>query len=121
MGTALLINYISWFDLGFLDTSPNTLPTVKLNMSQDQLFFLSPCIVQLWFQAITIFVDRASIFAEIIFHHSRLSIEEALRHRGVKPEHFVEPFIEILGDLPEKPSNLGTPVIASHGPTSCAW
>ncbi|KAI9040862.1 uncharacterized protein KD926_007670 [Aspergillus affinis] len=121
MGTALLINYISWFDLGFLDTSPNAHPTVKLNISQDQLFFLSPCIVQLWFQAIPIFIDKGSIFTEMIFHHPRLYIEEALRQRGVDPEHFVEPFIEILGDIPDQPSNLGTPVIANNGPTFGAW
>lgn len=121
MGTALLINYISWLDLGFLDTSPNVHPTAKLNFSQDQLFFLSPCIVQLWFQAIPIFIDKGSIFTEIIFHHPRLHIEEALRQRGVKPQHFVEPFIEILGDLPDQPSNLWTPEIANYGPTFCSW
>lgn len=121
MGTALLINYISWFDLGFLDTSPNVYPTAKLNLSQDQLFFLSPCIVQLWFQAIPIFIDKESIFTEIIFHHPRLYIEEALRKHGANPQHFVEPFMEILGEIPDQTSNLGSPEIATYGPTFCSW
>lgn len=121
MGTALLINYISWFDLGFLDTSPKTQPTTNLNIGQDQLFFLSPCIVQLWFQAIPIFIDQGSIFTEIIFHHPRLYIEEALRQHGVEPAHFVEPFLEILGDLPDQPSKLVTPEISNYGPTFSAW
>lgn len=118
MGTALLINYISWFDLGFLNTS--THPERNLNIGQDQLFFLSPCIVQLWFQAIPILIEQGSIFTEIMFHHPRLHIEQALRENGVESSNFLESLLEILGGLPDRASKLGASQTGNGG-TLSAW
>ncbi|KAL7809335.1 putative C6 transcription factor [Trichoderma aethiopicum] len=91
MGTALLINYISWFDLGFLDGG-------SLDLVQDQLFLLSPGILQVWFQAIPVFVEEESIFTHIIHRNPRLSIDETLVERGEDPARFVEPLMQIWDD-----------------------
>ncbi|PTB64984.1 putative C6 transcription factor [Trichoderma citrinoviride] len=114
MGTALLINYISWFDLGFLDGE-------NLNLAQDQLFLLSPGIIQVWFQAIPIFVDEESIFTHIIHQNPRLSIDEALVERGEDPARFVEPFMRIWDD-PRYATYGGAATEADVlGHTSFAW
>ncbi|KAL6859438.1 putative C6 transcription factor [Trichoderma novae-zelandiae] len=114
MGTALLINYISWFDLGFLDEE-------SLDLAQDQLFLLSPGIVQVWFQAIPIFVDEESIFTQIIHQNPRLSIEEALVKRGEDPARFVEPFMRMWDDPRYASWGRVATEAAVLGHTSYAW
>ncbi|UKZ78806.1 hypothetical protein TrVFT333_006551 [Trichoderma virens FT-333] len=98
MGTALLINYISWFDLGFLDGERIASSGSRLDLAQDQLFLLSPGIVQVWFQAMPIFIDEGSVFTQMINQNPRFSIEEALVRRGEDPARFVEPFMQIWDD-----------------------
>lgn len=94
MGTALLINYISWFDLGFLESAESTGHATRLNLAKDQLFFLSPSIVNIWFQAMPIFIDEGSVFTQMIFQNPRGNIEQFLGRRGEDPARFVEPFMK---------------------------
>jgi hypothetical protein len=121
MGTALLINYISWFDLGFLRSERTAEFVAKLDFSQDQLFLLSPGIVQLWFQAMPIFIDEGSVFAEIIHEHPRLNIEETLSRRGEDPARFVEPFMKIWDDQSYQAWGCTADETAACAPTSYAW
>ena len=122
MGTALLINYISWCDLGFLDgvrTADSA--AARLDLAQDQLLLLSPGIIQLWFQAMPIFINEGSVFVQITRQHPRLNIEEALARRGEDPARFVEPFMKIWDD-PRYQTCGSTPVETPvRGPTSYAW
>ncbi|KAF4443169.1 hypothetical protein F53441_11478 [Fusarium austroafricanum] len=116
MGTALLVNYISWFDLGFLDDDS----TSKLDLARDQLFFLTPGIVQLWFQSMPIFIEQGSIFTDLTRHSPRLKIEEALVKRGVDSEHFVKLFMDIWDD-PRYQHKTSPGTKSTTEPTSCAW
>lgn len=101
MGTALLINYVSWVDVGFLEDVGSATESAgrRLDLSQDPLFFLSPGILQVWFQAIPVFIDGGSVFAtHFINQNPRLNIEEALAKSGENPARFVEPFMRIWDD-----------------------
>ncbi|KAI8683369.1 putative C6 transcription factor [Fusarium keratoplasticum] len=119
MGTALLINYISWFDLGFLDGMKTAGSAARLDLAQDQLFFLSPGIFQLWFQAMPIFIDEGSVFTQLTRQHPRLNIEEALVRRGENPARFVEPFMRIWYD-PRYQTSGYTAIEAAAGSVSYA-
>ncbi|KAL6910060.1 hypothetical protein GGI43DRAFT_426889 [Trichoderma evansii] len=119
MGAALLVNYMSWFDIGFMDEDRTVDSAANSYLAQDQLFLLSPGIIQLWFQAIPIFIDEGSIFAQIVYKDPRLKIEETLRKRGEDPARFVAPFMTIW-DNPRYQSE-GCTTTNSYGPTSYAW
>lgn len=121
MGTALLINYISWFDLGFLDGERVADSSVRLDLAQDQLFLLSPGIVQVWFQSIPIFIDEGSVFTQMINQNPRLDIEEALVRRGEDPARFVEPFMRVWDDSRYQTWSCTATETAVCGPTSYAW
>ncbi|KAF5597804.1 hypothetical protein FPCIR_3380 [Fusarium pseudocircinatum] len=112
MGTALLVNYISWFDLDFLYGQN------KLDLSKDQLFFLTPGIIELWFRSMPIFIDQGSIFADVARHSPRFRIEQALVSWGYDPERFVGLFMEIWDDPWYQ---RGSSPASSEEPTSCAW
>jgi len=112
MGTALLVNYISWFDLDFLHGQN------KLDLSKDQLFFLTPEIIELWFRSMPIFIDQGSIFTDVAKHSPRFRIEQALVSWGHDPERFVGLFMEIWDDPWYQQESSPVP---SDEPTSCAW
>ncbi|EXK89395.1 hypothetical protein FOQG_07501 [Fusarium oxysporum f. sp. raphani 54005] len=112
MGTALLVNYISWFDLDFLHGQ------TKLDLSKDQLFFLTPGIIELWFRSMPIFIDQGSLFADVARHSPRFHIEQALVSWGHDPERFVGLLMDIWDD-PRYQGESGP--LKSDEPTSCAW
>ncbi|KAF4333109.1 hypothetical protein FBEOM_13091 [Fusarium beomiforme] len=112
MGTALLVNYISWFDLDFLHGQN------KLDLAKDQLFFLTPGIVELWFRTMPIFIDQGSLFTGVAKHSPRFNIEQALVSWGQDPEHFVGSFMSIWDD--PRYGRESSPVV-NDDPTSCAW
>ncbi|KAH8690828.1 putative C6 transcription factor [Talaromyces proteolyticus] len=114
MGTALLINYMSWFDLGFLDDGRTA---TKLDLAEDQLFLLTPGILQVWLQAMPIFINEGSVFTQIIYQNPRLIIEESLATRGEDPARFVEPFMRMWDD----PRYHTSTEMTACGPTSYAW
>lgn len=119
MGVALLVNYMSWFDISFMGGDRAADSAANSYLAQDQLFLLSPGIIQLWFQAIPIFIDEGSVFAQIVYKDPRLKIEETLRNRGDDPARFVEPFMRVW-DNPRYQSGACT-TTNSYGPTSYAW
>ncbi|KIW32693.1 uncharacterized protein PV07_04222 [Cladophialophora immunda] len=131
MGTALLVNYISWLDLGFLDGVTSAPPdsaagvgAAKFDLSQDPLCFLSPGILQVWFQAIPVFIDHGSVFGLVVHQNPRLAIEEALAKRGEDPARFVEPLMRIWDDPRYHQTWACTAPYtgsADRGPTSYAW
>ncbi|UNI19825.1 hypothetical protein JDV02_005975 [Purpureocillium takamizusanense] len=98
VGTAILVNYISWCHLDFLDGQRNDDADTALDLSRDQLILLSPGVLQVFFQALPVFVAEKSDFLTIVHQHPRLNIEDALRKRGVDPARFVQPFMAIYDD-----------------------
>lgn len=113
MGAALLVNYISWFNIGFMDRTRTADSTADYYLAQDQLFLLSPGIIQLWFHAIPVFIDEGSVFAQIVYKDPRLKIEEMLRRKGEDPARFVAPFMRIW-DNPRYQSE-GCTTVAAYG------
>lgn len=116
MGAALLINYISWSDLGGLEGDKDE---GVLNLEQDQLFVMSPGIVRVWFAAMPVFIDEGSVFVQLTRRDPRESIARALIERGVNPARFAEPLIRICDD--ERLQMRVAAETAVNGPTSYAW
>ncbi|QGA20293.1 hypothetical protein EYB26_007995 [Talaromyces marneffei] len=96
IGAALLISYISWSDLGFLDDDGDDERALRLE--QEQLFLMSPGIVRVWFQAMPIFIDEGSVFVQLTRRDPRTNIEKTLVSRGEDPTRFVEPFMRMWDD-----------------------
>lgn len=119
MGAALLVNYMSWFNIRFMDGTRTADSTADSYLAQDQLFLLSPGIIQLWFQAIPVFIDEGSVFAQIIYKDPRLKIEEMMRREGEDPARFVAPFMTIW-DNPRYQS-AGCTTADAYGSTTYAW
>lgn len=102
-GATVLINYISWCHLEFLTEqnigqSPESGNHSSLDLSQDQLFLLSPGVLQVYLQGLPVFLEEDSVFLAIGRQHPRLNIEEVLTRRGEDPTRFVEPFMKMFDD-----------------------
>lgn len=124
MGAALLINYISWSDVGFLmdnddDDDDASKSKRGLRLEQDQLFLMSPGIVRVWFAAVPVFINEGSVFVQLLTRDTRGSLERALVERGENPERFVEPFMNMWDD--ELSQVRGADETRVDGPTSYAW
>ncbi|KND87720.1 hypothetical protein TOPH_07642 [Tolypocladium ophioglossoides CBS 100239] len=123
VGTAVLINYISWCHLGFLDGQRASEPNnTGLELFQDQLFLLSPGVLQVWLQAMPIFIAERSVFITATHQHPRRNIEETLSRRGNDPTRFVEPFMKIWDDPRYQTFGIPNPEATTPGgPSSRAW
>jgi len=121
MGTALLVNFISWFDLGFLEDTRTTNAVNRLDLARNQLFLLTPGIIQVWFQAMPTFIDEGSVFTELVYQHPRLPIEETLAKRGEDPARFVEPLLRMWDDPRYQAGGLAAIETADREPASHAW
>jgi hypothetical protein len=86
LGTSILINYMAWNDLDFLEgQSILTNPAAGgLDLSGDQLFLLSSGVRQLFFTAYPIFRDHGSIFTTIAHYHPCDHLEEEAERRGTR-------------------------------------
>lgn len=95
VGAALLVNYISWFDVSFLDGNTSRVGA----LAHDQLLLISSGIVHAWFQTIPILIEKQSIFPNAMMHHPRLVIEQTLAKRSNDDTSlFVQPLMDIWND-----------------------
>jgi hypothetical protein len=102
-GATVLINYISWCHLEFLSEQQRgqmseTNTPGGLDLSQDQLFLLSPGVLQVYLQGLPVFLEEDSVFLAIGRQHPRINIEEALASRGDDPVRFIQPFMKMFDD-----------------------
>jgi hypothetical protein len=101
-GSTILMNYILWCNLDFLGGQrlggSRAAGAPGLDLSQDQLFLLSPGVLHVYLQALPIFLSENSVFISIGQQRPRLNIEEVLLQRGDDPARFVEPFMRIWDD-----------------------
>lgn len=101
-GATVLINYISWCHLDFLSEqktlSESNASNNSLDLSQDQLFLLSPGVLQVYLQGLPVFMEEDSVFLRIGRQHPRINIEEVLISRGEDPTRFVKPFMKMFDD-----------------------
>lgn len=92
MGCSILMNYISWANLDFLD-GPDGDASEGLDLSRDQLLLLSPGVRHVYTQAMPIFMAEQSVFLSVAFQHPRLNIEAMLTRHGENPNRFFEPLL----------------------------
>ncbi|KAK2589713.1 hypothetical protein QQS21_012610 [Conoideocrella luteorostrata] len=103
-GTTVLVNYISWCNLDFLAEQHishhpgGSDTTTGLDLSQDQLFLLSPGVLQVYLQGLPVFIEHDSVFLTIGKQHPRINIENVLAARGEDATRFVEPFMKMWDD-----------------------
>ncbi len=118
VGAALLVNYISWFDLSFLHDDASTVDALVL----DPLLLVSSGVTHAWFQTIPILIEGKSVFLSVMTHHPRLIIEQALAQRGDSADLFVQPLMNIWDDTHYQSSGSLASNPTVHAPASNrAW
>ncbi|TQV98701.1 hypothetical protein V2A60_007591 [Cordyceps javanica] len=118
VGAALLINYISWFDLSFLHDNVNAIDA----LAQDPLLLASSGITHAWFQTIPILIEGNSIFLKVMTRHPRLVIERFLARRDSSTNLFAQPLMDIWDDSRYQASSSVVTSTAVHEPAnSLAW
>ncbi|KAH8889591.1 hypothetical protein GQ53DRAFT_870058 [Thozetella sp. PMI_491] len=118
LGTSILIQHLTWTDLSFLEDQGPTLEH-PLDLSQDQLFLLSPGIRQIFHTVWPLFHTRQSVFTNVVGYKPYLGLEEMLMERGVDSHQFSRQLMDIYDDpeyhggrnvrsLPSTPSSTGS-------------
>jgi hypothetical protein len=84
LGTSVLINYIAWTELGFLQgqriiANPDA---GGLDMSMDSLFTLGAGVRQVFYSAFSIFKERDSPFIKVGQYHPCDNLQEEADNRG---------------------------------------
>ena len=99
-GVTVLINYISWCRLDFLDGQRDRqdTPRMCLDVSQDPLLLLSPGVIQVFLRSLPVFVAEQSVFLRVGQQHPRVNIEDHLASQGLRPTKYVEPFMRLWAD-----------------------
>lgn len=97
LGTAVLVTYMSWCELGFLGEQ-RAAAKPRLDLSRDYLLLLSPGVVEVWLQAMPILINEGSVFLSATYQHPRLNIEAAVASRGQDPARFVQPLMKMWND-----------------------
>ncbi|OAL27786.1 hypothetical protein AYO22_03328 [Fonsecaea multimorphosa] len=87
-----------------------------------------PEILQVWFQAIPVFIDHGSVFTSVVHQNPRLCIEQALAQEGEDPARFVKPLMSMWDDPRYQTGAYAATTTATYteltttrGPTSYAW
>lgn len=117
LGTSLLINYMSWSDLGFLEgQSILTNPAAGgLDLSCDLLFLLSSGVRQVFFSAYPIFRDHGSVFTTIVHYSPCDHLEEEAERRGTEWRDTWEQ-LKALFDDPRYMGTAGVPDLNTDTP-----
>ncbi|KAB5566725.1 hypothetical protein GE09DRAFT_1218982 [Coniochaeta sp. 2T2.1] len=84
LGTSILINYMAWTELGFLDGQLITADPRAggLDMSMDLLFLLGSGVRQVFFGAFPLFKEHDSPFVKIGEYHPCDNLEQEADRRG---------------------------------------
>lgn len=96
MGTSILMHYLSWCNLSFLEDQRSGLR--GLDLSQDQLFLLSPGVQHIFFEALPLFLSARSVFVSVALYRPRVRMEDAVRQRGRNPDELVSLFMRLWDD-----------------------
>jgi hypothetical protein len=96
MGTSILMQYLSWCNLGFLEDQHSSVS--GLDLSQDQLFVLSSGVQHIFFEALPFFLRSRSVFMSVAVYRPIVSIEDVVRQHGKSPEELVSLFMRLWDD-----------------------
>lgn len=132
MGTAILIHYLSWCNLEFLEIQPgledDCSPEIAhLDLAKDQMFLLSPGVRQIFFVSWPFFQRKNSVFVEIALLKPCNSLEDSLEPQNINFQINAHGFTDIFDDpvysgnprapLPAAPP--ATPSSSSPPPEFC--
>jgi hypothetical protein len=100
LGTSVLINYMVWSDLDFLEgQSILTNPTAGgLDLSRDLMFLLSGGVRQVFFSAFPIFQNHGGVFSTIGSYHPCDNLEEEAERRGTNWKDLMQRLIDLFDD-----------------------
>lgn len=118
VGVALLVNYMTWFDLSFLGGDAAT----STALIRDPLLLLSSGVSQVWFQTIPVLIEGESVFRKAMTYHPRLIIEEALAKGSDDGEIFIQPLMNVWDDPRyQTPANQNIDQSVYEPPNNRAW
>lgn len=96
MGTSILMQYLSWCNLSFLDDQRSS--PCGLDLSQDQLFVLSSGVQHIFFEALPFFLRSRSVFISVAVYRPIVRMEDVVRQNGRSPEELVSRFMHLWDD-----------------------
>lgn len=100
LGTSVLINYMAWSDIDFLDgQSILTDPTAGgLDLSRDLMFLLSAGVRQVFFSAYPVFRDGFGIFSTIATYHPCDHLEREADRRETNWRELAQRLYDLFDD-----------------------
>lgn len=100
LGTSILINYMAWMDLGFLDGQKIVADPEAggLDMSRDLLFLLSAGVRQVFFTAIPIFREYDSPFVIVSEYHPCGHLQAEADKRGTNWRGIMKRLLNLFDD-----------------------
>jgi hypothetical protein len=111
LGTAILIHYLTWCDLEFLDGqqlvddgdgtddgAPEGKSQRRLNLSHDKLFLLSPGVRQIFFMSWPVLQAQGSVFVGAAVHQACDIIDRIVEARGLNWKRVVRKFMDMYDD-----------------------
>ncbi|KAH8903033.1 hypothetical protein BR93DRAFT_931470 [Coniochaeta sp. PMI_546] len=117
LGTSVLINYVAWTELGFLEgqrilADPDA---GGLDMSMDLLFLLGSGVRQVFFSAFPIFKERDSPFIKVGRYHPCDNLQEEADKRGTDWRGIMKRLIRLYDDPRYQSSPTQPPSPSTHG------
>lgn len=100
LGTSVLINYMAWTDLGFLDGQKIRADPEAggLDMSTDPLFLLSAGVRQVFFTAFPVFSEHNSPFIKVSQYHPCHHIQAEADRRGTRWREIMKRLLCLFDD-----------------------
>jgi hypothetical protein len=113
LGTCILIHYLCWCDLGFLEGQQRNLDGTyrRLDLSQDRLFLLSEGVRHVRYMSWQLPDPSGSIFWRLIHQRKCVMLRDSLAERGIEYGHLRSKIIDLYDDprFHGKGPNLSSP------------
>ncbi|KAK0722845.1 hypothetical protein B0T26DRAFT_237047 [Lasiosphaeria miniovina] len=95
LGTAILVNYLMWCDLDFMEGQAERRQQQALDLSADQLYWLSTGVRQIFFMAWPLFQSERSVFFHVPILQPCMAIEDAVEARGLRRQGLARGFVQL--------------------------
>ena len=99
LGGAVLVHYLLWCDLNFMDGQAASDPTSQpLDLSADRLYWLSTGQRQIFFMSWPLFQRSNSIFMRVGILQPCMALSDEVDARGLNWRRLARPFIDLYDD-----------------------
>lgn len=99
LGGAILVHYLLWCDLSFLDNLTTTTPNTPLDLSGDRLYWLSTGQRQIFFMAWPLFQQQDSIFMKVGILQPCMALSDEVEARGLNWRRFAKVFDAVYDNV----------------------